>query len=222
MPTATVLSHDWIAHELGHLEPWLERHGFTVHRRYREDGVDLPPADLLIVLGSPESVAAGHVEVRAQREIDAVTQWLAGGRPYLGICFGAQVLAVAEGGQVRRMPVPFHDYTRLARAGATADFLAGRWTVWHNDAIKAPADADVLGSLDHADVVFRAGRAWGLQSHIEVTADSLRRMAIDLGAAPEVYEPIVADVRGDQVGNAERAAALFDAFLDDVSRDEER
>lgn len=219
MPTATVLSHDWIAHELGHLEPWLERHGFTVDRRYREDGVDLPPADLLIVLGSPESVARGHVEARARREIDAVSRWLADGRPYLGICFGAQELAVAKGGHVRRMPGPFHEYTPLTRSGPSAHVLIGRWTVWHNDAIVAPPHADVLGSLDHADLVFRSGRAWGLQSHVEVTADILQRMAISLGATAEVYEPIVAAVRDDAAGGADRAGALLDAFLDDVSRD---
>lgn len=218
MPTATVLSHRGVAHELGHLEPWLEHNGFTVDRRYREDGLALPAADLLIVMGSPESVAQGHVGPRAQQEIQAVAQWLTQGRPYLGICFGAQVLATATGGRVQRMPAPFHAYTRLEGFGVAADPLVGPWTVWHNDGIEAAASDQVLASLDHARLVVRVGRAWGVQPHIEATPETLRRMGTDLGAPADVYEPIVAALRADEVDNALRAAALLDAFLVDVNR----
>ena len=32
MPSAVVLSHHDIAHELGHLGPWLDERGFAVQR----------------------------------------------------------------------------------------------------------------------------------------------------------------------------------------------
>ena len=59
MPRAVVLSHHDIAHELGHLGPWLDRRGFLVERVYRGEAQSIPDADLLIVMGSPTSVATG-------------------------------------------------------------------------------------------------------------------------------------------------------------------
>lgn len=217
MPHALVLSHDWIASELGHLEPWFDRHGFTVSRLYREQPREFPFADLLVVLGSPGSVADGAYPPASRSEIDAVSDWVGRGRPYLGICFGAQVLALAFGGSVTRMPSPFEGYVELTPAAAAPPSVHGPWVVWHNDGIAAPASADVLGSLDHADLMFRTQRAWGLQPHVEVTADSLERMALALGAASDAYLPVVERLRADEHDNAERAAALLDAFLDDTA-----
>ena len=212
MPSAVVVSHDWIAHELGHLEPWLDDHGFTVTRIMREQPRSLPAADLLIVLGSPGSVAGAQCPPPAQAEVEAVRDWVAQGRAYLGICFGAQVLARALGGDVERMPVPFAGYTRIDAAPQAPDAVAGPWTVWHNDGIAAPPAAELLGSLDHADLAFRFGRAWGLQPHVEVTGPVLARMLDALGVAPDAAEPVVAALEAD-ASNAARARALFDAVL---------
>ena len=219
MPHALVLSHDWIAYELGHLEPWLDAHGFSVTRAFREAPRDLPAADLLIVLGSPGSVADGGCPPASQGEIAAVQAWVESGRPYLGICFGAQVLALATGGDVRRMPVPYEDYAELDLADDAPRPVAGPWVVWHNDGITAPAAASVLGSLDHADLVFRTRRAWGVQPHLEVNAGILERMAIALGSPATTYGPIVERLRADEDANAARARALLDAFLDDTAED---
>jgi len=212
MPSAIVLSHDWIADELGHLGPWLDGHGFTVTRIHREQPRQLPSADLLIVLGSPDSVAGAHCPPAAQGEVEAVRGWIAQDRPYLGICFGAQVLARAAGGAVARLSTPFAGYVPLLRAPSAPDAVGGPWTVWHNDGITAPPTADVLGSLDHADLVFRIGRAWGLQPHVEVTPAILARMLRALGIPTDDSAPVVAALEADP-SNAERAWALFDAVL---------
>ena len=76
MPSAIVLSHQNVAHELSHLEPWLDRHGFQIRRIYREDRPVLDEADLLVVLGSPNSVASGYCEPPADAEITAVGEWI--------------------------------------------------------------------------------------------------------------------------------------------------
>ena len=64
---------------------WLEARGFSLTRIYREDFHGIPEADLLIVLGSPNSVANGHCLPPASAEIDAVWKsepiWPAGMRP---------------------------------------------------------------------------------------------------------------------------------------------
>ena len=216
MPHALVLSHDWIAHELGHLEAWLDVHGFSVNRVLREQPRALPPADLLIVLGSPASVAGDECPPASLSEVAAVRDWVTSGRPCLGICFGAQVLALATGGRVRRMAQPFERYAALDVAAGAPESIHGPWVVWHNDGIIAPASSEVLGSLDHADLMFRTRRAWGLQPHVEVTAASLERMAVALGSPQATYGPIVEQLRADDEANAAHARALLDAFLDDT------
>ncbi|MSO27953.1 MAG: hypothetical protein EXQ60_07855, partial [Candidatus Nanopelagicales bacterium] len=125
MATAIVLSHNDIAYELGHLEPWLAKNGFKVARSYRELGGQFPQGDLLIVLGSPTSVASGYCQPPAAAEIAMVTAWVGQGRPYLGICFGAQVLARALGGTVQRMPETFRGYTEIDTAAAPAEVFTG-------------------------------------------------------------------------------------------------
>ena len=217
MPSALVLSHASIAHELGHLGSWLDVNDYSVTTVARETRVGrAPDADLLIVLGSPTSAAAGHCLPAADAEIDLVARWVESGRPYLGLCFGAQVLARALGGAVIRMPATFRGYVVLDIRAAAPPALAGPWTVWHEDAITAPPAAEVLASLDHADLCFRSGRAWALQPHVEVTPDILERLAIALGTSEEEWQPLVDALHRDADANRARAHELFDAFADDA------
>jgi GMP synthase-like glutamine amidotransferase len=212
---AVVLSHRSIAHELGLLEPWLDAvTGGRVERRYREDGAPVPDgdADLLVVLGSPTSVADGHCSAAAVREIEQVRGWVAADRPYLGICFGAQVLARALGGTVRRMPETYRAYDTVPIAAGAPAALAGPWATWHEDAIASPPDAEVLVPLAHADTAFRRGRAWGIQSHVEVTGDSFERMLAGLHVDPAEAGPMVTALRAAEE-SAEPPAARIDALL---------
>ena len=212
MPSAVIVSHDWIAHELGHLEPWLQAHGFSITRISREEPRALPAADLLIVLGSPGSVAGPQCPPAVQAEVDAIRDWVGQGRPYLGICFGAQALAHALGGAVTRMPVPFADYAAMTLDDQAPPALTEPWVTWHNDRISAPQGAVRLGSLDHADLAFRVHRAWGLQPHVEVTGPVLERMLSALAVPEAQAAPVVAALEADAT-NAMRARALLDAVL---------
>ena len=210
MPRAVVLSHHDIAHALGHLGPWLDRRGFLVERVYRGEAQSIPDADLLIVMGSPTSVATGHCLAPAEDEIRLVKEWVESGRPYLGLCFGAQVLARALGGEVTRMEHTFRGYVDLSSNEAADAGVTGSWVVWHDDAITAPPGAEVLAALPHADLVFKVGNAWGLQPHIEVSPESLARMAIALGAPASAYDPLVTAVASD----ADPSPARVNQFLD--------
>jgi GMP synthase-like glutamine amidotransferase len=211
MPSAVVLSHHDIAHELGHLGPWLDRRGFLVDRVYRGEAQSIPDADLLIVMGSPTSVATGYCLALAEDEIRLVQEWVESGRPYLGLCFGAQVLARALGGEVTRMEHTFRGYVDLSSNEAADAGVTGSWMVWHDDAITAPPGAEILAALPHADLVFRVGNAWGLQPHIEVSPESLERMAIALGAPAAAYDPLVMALAADADPSSARVDQLLDA-----------
>ena len=208
MTTFAVLSHRDVAAELGHIGTWLESRNMRVSRLFREDPLQLPDADALIVLGSPTSVAEGHCGPVARQEIDVVASWIADDRPFLGVCFGAQALACAAGGSVRRMNDTFRAYTEVKTEHPN---LAGRWAVWHEDAISAPGEA--IASLPHADAAFRVGRAWGVQPHVEFTSDIVERLARAFGVDDGAWRGLWESLRDDEVGHERRAHRLLDEIF---------
>ena len=211
-----VLSHRGVADDLGHIGTWLTGRSASVVRVHREDSPAIPDADLLVVLGSPNSVAEGYCEAPAAAEIDAVRRWVAADRPYIGICFGAQVLAKALGGSVARMPRTYRDYVEFETAESAPCELAGRWAVWHEDAITAPADASVMARLPHSDTVFRSGRAWGIQPHIEFDASIVEHLARVVGLADDQWVGLRDALRADDSGHAARTHALLDRIASEI------
>ncbi len=208
MTTFAVLSHRDVAAELGHIGTWLESRDARVTRIFREDTLELPDSDALIVLGSPTSVAEGHCQAPARREIELVASWIADDRPYLGVCFGAQALACAAGGSVRRMDETFRAYTEVTTEQSS---LGGRWAVWHEDAISAPGG--VVAALPHADAAFRIGRAWGVQPHIEFTSDIVERLARVFGVDDSAWRGMWESLRDDEAGHEQRTQRLLDEIF---------
>jgi len=209
MAKVAVLSHRGVADELGHIGEWLETRDSNVVRLWREDPLALPDADVLIVMGSPTSVADGHRAEAAQREIELVTSWVRDDRPYLGVCFGAQVLAAATGGRVTRMSGTRRAFTGLDTG---KEFLSGRWAVWHEDALSAPAPSETVATLPWADAVFRVGRAWGLQPHVEFSSDIVERLARSISGPDETWRELWSDLRDDDEGHRRRSLDLLDAL----------
>ncbi|MFD1148093.1 type 1 glutamine amidotransferase [Saccharothrix hoggarensis] len=108
--------------------------------------------------------------------------------PLLAICLGAQLLAAATGGQVRRSPHGRDVGVRLVakRDAASGDPLFDElpWTPdvlqFHEDEVGfLPPSALLLASSPKcANEAFRVGdRAYGLQFHIETTPELVLRWA---------------------------------------------
>lgn len=213
---AVVLSHRGVADELGQIGTWLEGRGAAVTRIHREDSPAIPPADLLVVLGSPDSVATGHCRAAAVAEIESVREWVSADRAFIGVCFGAQVLARALGGTVSRMPDTFRHFTEFALVDEAPHELEGRWAVWHEDAIAAPPGSEVLARLPYADAVFRAGRAWGLQPHIEFDATIVENLGTIVGLPDAEWRPLYEDLRAAEHDHARRVHRLLDRIADDI------
>lgn len=207
MPHANVLSHRSIANELGLIGEWLDERGWTYERLWREDFPVLPDADALIVLGSLDSVASGHCAAWAPSEMDVIREWIDTEKHFLGVCFGAQILASVLGGKVERRPRFYRTVETLPWADATE---RGPWVLWHEDIITSAGTAEVISELPHAIVALRSGNAWGVQAHIELDAGGLERLATSVQAPPDVSAPLVATLEGARDLNR---AATF-AFLD--------
>jgi GMP synthase-like glutamine amidotransferase len=156
----------------------------------------------------------GHCLPPASAEIEAVSNWVATGKPYIGICFGAQVLACALGGSVSRMQNTFRGYVELEHSSAVP-MLYGKWALWHEDAITAPANAEVLASLPHADMVFRVGNAWGIQPHIEFDAGIVKRLAAAMEVSQGQWQALHDEISADEKHSL-RALQLLDEILDSV------
>jgi GMP synthase-like glutamine amidotransferase len=222
LKTVAILSHDKVAHELGELANWLDEHNFLATRSYREQSwsaEELLAADLLIILGSPGSVATGYCTPAGDDEIALIRKRLDSGKPYLGICYGSQALALAIGGAVERMSAPIVGYQEVDCA--SEEIAAGPWAIWHEDGINAAsileAGGDILATCQGVVEVFKFRNAWGIQFHPEVDGDGLARMAQALDVAEEKWLDFAEAMRADKEGADHRSRAIFDAFWLDVN-----
>lgn len=223
--TAVVISNPAIGAELGHLQEWLDEHGFVVRRLIRDDILAADAADdadLVIVLGSEWTLARimddpddpPQAAPAIAAEIELVRRRVEQDRPLLGICFGGQMLSQALGGEVTRQAAP---HIAWETPETDVEELRGPWVVLHNDAFTVPQGAELLAEADHAPIAFRHGRAWGVQFHPEVDAPILQRVFDDVGTPPEVSTPQVDALRARADQQRDDSMRFFDRFWAEVS-----
>ncbi|MGG5808601.1 type 1 glutamine amidotransferase [Falsiroseomonas sp. CW058] len=133
-------------------------------------------AELLVLLGSPHGVYDTHIPWVA-RQRGLVAARLADRRPTIGICFGAQMMAAAAGGDSTPMPEgrAFRGWFGMDEAEDPA--FAGAWPRWHGDAITPPPGARILARDAGTVQGFALPRAVGVQFHPEATPAILQAWA---------------------------------------------
>lgn len=216
MKTIAILSHSTVAHELVLIQEWADARGHGIKRYFREEEWNpnkLIDADLVIMMGSPHSVATGYTHHSAEREIELLQQRLSSEEAVFGICYGAQALAIALGGVVTRREHANTGYKNITLHDLSID--AGGWALWHEDminpdSIKDHTRVEILATDAGAVIAFRAGNAWGVQFHPEIDGNGLGRMLSAIGIPEEKWEDEVAAMNADHDAHRERAFALFD------------
>jgi GMP synthase-like glutamine amidotransferase len=169
MPTLNLIQHH-PAEGPGAIAEWAASRGLALNI-FRADLGQLPPvgAAPVVLLGGPYESNAGPAWLEAER------QWLAGsldqGAPVFAICLGAQLLALALGGNVRRMD-------RMETGWTTVNVVDGQTLKvleWHEDAIDLPPNAQLMASSDQCEQqMYRVGATrMGLQFHPEWNAESV-------------------------------------------------
>lgn len=168
----------------GRIGRLLREQGYKLDIRRPACGDALPrnmdAHDGAIIFGGPMSANDEHDHIR--REIDWIGVPLAAGKPYLGVCLGAQMLARHLGHRVAPHPegkveVGYYPIRATAQGRAAWPLLPSKVYQWHREGFDLPAGATLLAEGDDFEAqAFVYGRnAYGLQFHPEVTYQMMCR-----------------------------------------------
>jgi GMP synthase (glutamine-hydrolysing) len=228
MKTAMALRHIHFE-DVGTLNDVLAERGYALH--YRDPACDeldddaVRHADMLIVLGGPIGAYDEAAYPFIERELSIVRQRLESGRPLLGICLGAQLIARAAGAKVYPLRVKEIGFAPLTLTPAgKVSVLAGLEHAsvlhWHGDQFDIPEGATHLASTPvGAHQAFALGHCvLGLQFHLELDPDRFERWlvghAAELGQAQ--IDPRNLRAQATEAGHRLVAAArsVFAAWID--------
>lgn len=242
MPRILVFQHV-AAEPLGTLDPLIRRRGHRIRFVNFEREPDAQPSvdryRGLVVLGGPMNVEERATRAHLMTELRAIERMLELGRPVLGICLGAQLLAHVLGAPVRRIerpeigwyPLTTTDAGRLdpvlAPLGETSPVFQ-----WHGRHFEVPATAVHLARTDSCEQqAFRYGdNAYGFQFHLEMNQPLIERWLAtpayraELAASglPHDDAAIRALTQTHIAPMQAQAEAVFNNFLDLVGRPDRR
>jgi GMP synthase (glutamine-hydrolysing) len=196
----------------GRVARQLRAMGYDLDIR-RPSGGDALPSHMddhegAVIFGGPMSANDDHLDfVRA--EIDWIETVLASGKPYLGICLGAQMMVRTLGGKVSLHQEELVEigYHRIKPTPQGRSVFEKPMCVyqWHKEGFDLPRGAVLLACGERFDnQAFKYGdNAYGIQFHPEVTNSMMMRW---LTNASHMLEFPGAQAHLDQV----RARRRFD------------
>jgi GMP synthase-like glutamine amidotransferase len=154
--------------------------GWEVEEWHPPSGAPPPRAfDALVTFGGGMHLDQEDQHPWLRTEKDLLREVLESGVPVLGVCLGAQLVAEAGGGRVAKAERPeigWHSVELTGERDPLFEGLPARFEAfeWHSYEFELPPDATPLGRNSVGCQAYRTGdRAWGVQFHAEVTAESV-------------------------------------------------
>lgn len=172
----------------GIIADWTGEKGYKLHytRFYQEDALpDAAAVDMLIIMGGPMNVFDFHIHSWMEDEIAWVKDFIETGKPVLGICLGAQIIASALGEEVYPGPHKEIGWHNLQFFPSMGDFkickdlpVTRKVFHWHGDTFNVPVGATrIAGSQAFPNQGFVYGKhAVALQFHLEATPESVKEL----------------------------------------------
>ncbi|KYH26915.1 GMP synthase [glutamine-hydrolyzing] subunit A [Halalkalicoccus paucihalophilus] len=142
--------------------------------------------------------------------------------PFLGVCYGHQLLADVLGGTVEGMGVYEIGYNEITRTGESRildgigeDFLA---FTTHSDAVvDLPPGAEALAENEYSNHGFRKGQVFGVQFHPEYDMDTAAQLTRRKDLTEERREEVLAGITEENYAAACEAKRVFDNFVEFVA-----
>lgn len=146
--------------------------------------------------------------------------------PVVGHCLGGQLMAKALGGSVTRNPVKEIGWGEVSVAGGAE---AKRWLGaaprtfpafhWHGETFSIPPGATCVLSSPHcANQAFALGKHFGMQCHVEMTAQLVRDWCRDWGREVDRLAARVPSVQtpDEMTADLDARIAALNAVADEV------
>jgi GMP synthase-like glutamine amidotransferase len=172
--------------------------------------------DVVVSLGSDRSIPASR-----ESWIAAEIEFLRGAHdchvPVLGICFGAQALASALGGEVSHTAQLALDWTTLETHDETL-ISPGPWLRWHEDILTVPPGARELAHAGSVPLAFVHGSSVVVQFHPEVDAELAHTWIEDAGRALSERAVDLGELRRQVALAAPGAPARAHELFDRIAR----
>ena len=208
---------------LGALEPRLSRAGCRIGctRFFADARLPDPDAvDFLVVLGGPMSVNDEAAWPWLVAEKEFIRRFVAAGKPLLGICLGAQLLAGALGARVaplREKEIGWFPIAGAPHSSAAAFRFPATAAAfhWHGETFALPSGAVHLARRRACEnQAFQVGRAIGLQFHLETTPATARAL-VENARAELVPGPFV-QTEAEILAAPPKTYAALHRLLDDL------
>jgi len=220
----------------GVFEDVLRERGAELRRVELDEGEPLPDwrdFDAIVAMGGPMSANDDAELPWLTEEKQAIGEAVRAGTPYWGVCLGVQLLAASLGARVYAGALPEVgllpvDLTEEGRADPVFGEFDGDLVTlqWHGDTFDLPDGAVRLAaSPAYENQAFRFERAYGVQFHLEVSAEMAREWA----EVPEYVASLertlgtagapafLASIEENADGMRASGRKLFEGWLDHVA-----